>query len=211
MKYVIIGATGLVGNQFIMTLLERNEEVIAISRKKIEIHNKLFKNLISPNILDIDFNEIQDCDVIISALGTTIKKAKTKENFKAIDYTLVKDFINKFPKSKTVILISALGANSNSSIFYNKIKGELEDTLKSFNFKRLIIVRPSLLIGAREEQRPLEAIAQSLLKHTGKITPKSLKKYAPHDINLVVNTALDILNNNKNNIIQTEDITCLVP
>lgn len=211
MKYIVIGATGLVGSQFIKTILDRNEEVVAISRKKIEIENKLFKNIISPNLLDIDFNEIHDCNVIISALGTTIKKAKTKEKFKAIDYTLVKDFINKFSRSKTVILISALGANSRSPFFYNKIKGELEDTLKGFKFKRLIIVRPSLLIGKRDEQRPLETIAQSLFKHTGKIAPKSLKKYAPHDINLVVETALDTLNNNENKNIETEDITCLVP
>jgi uncharacterized protein YbjT (DUF2867 family) len=207
MKYIIIGATGLIGKTFIDHLLKNKEEVIAVSRKPLDIKNDNFTNVVAENILNINFEDLPKSDVIISALGTTIKKAKSKENFKAIDYSLVSEFLNHLPKNMTVILISALGANKKSYIFYNKIKGLLEEKIQSLGFERLIILRPSLLIGAREEKRAIEALSQALFKNLNEIVPNKFKKFTPHAAELVVDCALNILKEEQRNYpIEFKDI-----
>jgi uncharacterized protein YbjT (DUF2867 family) len=101
-----------------------------------------------------------------SSLGTTIKVAGSKEKFRAIDHDLVIGFARWAKKigASKFLYVSALGADSKSSVFYNKVKGETENDLKSIQFGYLGLFRPSLLLGNRSEFRIGELVATVLMK-----------------------------------------------
>ena len=104
-------------------------------------------------------------DALVSVLGTTIKKAGSKNEFTKIDHDLTLK-ISKIAKEegcRTMILISSIGANYESNIFYSKVKGLLEVSLKEIGFEELHILRPSLLLGKRTETRPAEYISKHLI------------------------------------------------
>jgi hypothetical protein len=111
------------------------------------------------NALEIESLKIQ-ADIYICSLGTTLKVARTKENFKRVDFELVVSFakLAKTDKAKALFVISALGANKNSLIFYNQVKGEMEYAVSQLQIPSLYILRPGLLIGHRKETRLLESI-----------------------------------------------------
>jgi uncharacterized protein YbjT (DUF2867 family) len=114
-------------------------------------------------------------------LGTTIKKAGSQENFSKVDFSLVVDMarVMKERGAEQCIVISTMGANSTSKVFYNRIKGEMEEALKRLDFPCLRIIRPSLLLGHREEFRFGEKVAILMSPFWKLFLVGSLKKYAP--------------------------------
>jgi uncharacterized protein YbjT (DUF2867 family) len=172
MKTLVFGATGLIGKE-LSILLQRDHDVFGAVRtlNKTNIQELLLEN---GNIKDQQFDGVYCC------LGTTIKKAKSKEAFKSIDLDMVVDSFNYAKKNgaKFFCVVSALGADSNSKIFYNKVKGQMEESLKATDMK-VIIVRPSLLLGKREEFRFAEIIGSKLFSNLKSITPKKYKYLTP--------------------------------
>ncbi|WP_160671025.1 oxidoreductase [Clostridium sp. C8-1-8] len=182
-KAVIVGGTGLVGKELVKQLVSDQEynSVTLILRRSLEINNpKLEEKIIDFDFLEnIDIN-LKDADVFC-ALGTTIKKAKTQENFKKVDYhyPLVLGKMAKKMGAKQFLIVTAMGASSSSSIFYNRVKGEIEEALRELNLPALKIFRPSLLLGDRGEFRMGEGITAAL---SGLFTPLligPLRKYRP--------------------------------
>lgn len=165
---LIAGATGLVGQELLRILLqgEQYERVVAIVRRSLEIEHPKLKEI----VCDFDhLHEIQEklvLDDVFCCLGTTIKKAKTKEAMYQVDVEYPLEIANLTIKkgAKHFLLISAINANSNSFLFYPRIKGELEEQLKAFSFESLSIFRPSLLLGERKEFRFGEKMAEKLVK-----------------------------------------------
>lgn len=152
-------------------------KVIAISRKKLEISNPKLVNVVCElNQLSNHRTELIGDDVFC-CLGTTMKVAKSKEKFRAVDFvapvTLAK--IVKENGVKKFVLISALGANKNSSIFYNQVKGEVEEEIHQIGLDTFHIIRPSLLMGPRKEQRSGEEAAIIFYKIFGWLIPKKYK------------------------------------
>jgi uncharacterized protein YbjT (DUF2867 family) len=176
---LLAGTTGLIGSQLLDLLLQSSdyEKVIAISRKPLDkVHPKL-SNLVSElNQLQNHISELK-ADDVFCCLGTTMKNAKTKEAFRAVDYDapLALAKIAKENGAKQYLIISALGANKDSSIFYNKVKGEVEEAIAQIGFDSFHIFQPSLLTGPRKEQRTGEEAAQVFYKIFGFLIPK---KYA---------------------------------
>ena len=176
---LVAGTTGLIGSQLVDLLLADSdyEKVIAISRKPVEKTHAKLDNLVC-ELKDLP-SALKDrsVDVVFCCLGTTMRKAKTKEAFRAVDYdapiALAK--IAKENGAKKFILVSALGANKNSSIFYNQVKGQVEDAIEQVEFESYHILQPSLLTGPRKEQRSGEEAAQIFYKIFGFLIPK---KYA---------------------------------
>ncbi|MBC76663.1 MAG: hypothetical protein CME64_11670 [Halobacteriovoraceae bacterium] len=164
MKAIILGSTGLVGGHLLRLLLESESfrEVVAFNRRSLGIEHAKLKEEI------VDFDQIQNLDVsadfMFCCLGTTIKKAGSKEAFRKVDLEIPLSFARNFSKTKHqgFVVISAIGANKSSPFFYNKVKGELEYELKNASLKKLAIVRPSLLLGDRTETRLGEDIGQFL-------------------------------------------------
>ncbi len=180
-KVVIAGATGLVGHTLLQLLLEDESitKVLSLVRRKTKVsHPKLDERV-------IDFDRIYEFEkeltgqAIFCCLGTTIKKAKSKENFKRVDYLYPLE-IAKAARDNLVPqfnIITALGADPSSHIFYSKVKGEVEEALKFLHFDMLNIFRPSLLLGERMESRLAEKVGANITKLINPIMVGSFKKY----------------------------------
>ncbi len=184
MKALVFGATGLVGNELVKLLVRSDavSEVITLSRRPILIT--------SPKLTQRVFNDItqagfpSDIDVVFNCLGTTLKKAGSKENFRKVDLELVLSLAQKAKDSSvsTFISISSLGAKVGHPSFYLRTKGQCEEGLKNIGFKKLIIVRPSLLLGQRGERRIWEDIGQKLAGFASIVLPSRLSPIAAHEV-----------------------------
>jgi uncharacterized protein YbjT (DUF2867 family) len=169
---LVAGSTGLIGSQLLDLLLQdgRYEKVIAISRKPLSIQQDKLVNVVCE--LDQLPTDLK-ADDIFCCLGTTMKKAKTKAAFRAVDFdaplTLAR--IGKANGARQFLLVSALGANKNSLIFYNQVKGEVEEAIRAIGFDSYHILRPSLLTGPRQEQRSGEDAAKFFYKILGWAIP----------------------------------------
>ena len=163
---LVVGGTGLVGTSLLEQLAadERYAEVVAIGRSKPSIE--------SPKITFIENDlskpksaaEFLFGDDQFICIGTTIKKAKTKEAFRFVDLTIPKK-IAKFARKnnvKRIAVVSSVGAHPKSENFYLKMKGKMEEAVIGEAFKRTVILRPSLLLGNRQEFRLAEVIGRRL-------------------------------------------------
>ncbi|WP_445344716.1 NAD(P)H-binding protein [Acinetobacter bohemicus] len=192
---IVIGATGLVGRELLKQLnqIESCEKITAIVRHEDAELKSLEK--VQQFILD-DFLLLNDEDAngyshAFSCLGTTLKKAGSKQNFYNVDYEMNAHFADLFETTDThYLLISAMGANAQSKIFYNKVKGELENHIQSLNLKYVSILRPSLLLGERQEQRTLEDMTQKLYRKFSHLVPNTFK-YKPVTAEQVAHTMVD--------------------
>lgn len=163
---LIAGATGLTGEHLLDRLLSEPTvaRVLAPTRRPLAAHPHL------ENPVD----ELQgllpqlsgQVDTAFCCLGSTIKQAGSQEAFRAIDHDLILAFARRARElgARHLVVISALGANPNSSVFYNRVKGETEEALKAMGWPQLTIARPSLLLGARHEFRLGERLAAPLLR-----------------------------------------------
>ena len=193
---IVIGATGLVGRELLKQLnqIESCEKITAIVRHEDAELKSLKK--VQQFILD-DFLLLNDEDAngyshAFSCLGTTLKKAESKQNFYNVDYEMNAHFADLFETTDThYLLISAMGANAQSKIFYNKVKGELENHIHSLNLKYVSILRPSLLLGERQEQRTLEDMTQKLYQKFSHLVPNTFK-YKPVTAEQVAHTMVDV-------------------
>ncbi|MBS1505636.1 MAG: NAD(P)H-binding protein [Bacteroidetes bacterium] len=173
---LVAGSTGLIGGQLLELLLkdDRYSSVIAVSRKPLLVSDSKLINVVCElKDLAAHANELKSDDVFC-CLGTTIKKAKSKENFRAVDYDapVLLGKIAKENGAQKYLLVSSLGANKGSSIFYNQVKGEVEEAIKAQAFTSFHVQRPSLLLGPRKEERSGEDAAKVFYKIFGFLVPK---------------------------------------
>lgn len=180
---IIAGASGLIGKQLLYCLIESGhyQQIIALVRKEMPIA--------SPNLVQViaNFDDLAALDISLKAddvfccLGTTIKKAGSKEAFEKVDYTYCLQLAQETFKqnAQSFYLVSAMGANEDSSIFYNQVKGKLEQSIKAIGFHSFYIFRPSLLLGNRNEFRLGERLAQIITKPLSLLMVGVLKKYKP--------------------------------
>jgi uncharacterized protein YbjT (DUF2867 family) len=117
-------------------------------------------------------------ELYFCCLGTTIKAAGSKENFERVDHDAIVAFarIAKAHNARSLTLVSAIGANARSMIFYNQVKGRTEDDAKAVGLRSLIIFRPALLVGPRQEFRLAEKIATKTLVPLSQILPTRIRK-----------------------------------
>lgn len=187
MKAVIIGATGLVGNALMHTLLKDAScsQVVAITRKDLKLENPKLQQIIINSLDEINMIENQiEGDAFFCCLGTTIKSAGSQENFRKVDQVAVVEFakIAKNKRANVLVVVTAQGANSQSGIFYNKVKGEVEDSLKKLELNRLVVMRPALLIGDRVENRNLEKLLIEAFQLISPILSEKTSKMIGTDI-----------------------------
>lgn len=177
---VIVGASGLVGNNVLKELLisENYSRVIAIGRSRLSVKHEKLEQIIS-DFEDIDnFDFWTETDVVFCCIGTTIKKAKSQEAFRKVDFDIPVSVIQASEMTKTQFhLISSIGAKKDSSNFYLRTKGELEEYLKLSDIYSIHIYRPSLLLGKRNEIRWGERFAIILNTLFSWLLLGSLKKY----------------------------------
>jgi len=180
-KVLLAGATGLVGGEILRTLLDDPSvaEVHVLSRRALDVtHAKLRSHV-------VDFRQLPalpPVDEVYLALGTTIRVAGSQEAFRAVDFDANLAVAKAAIKSgaRRIGLVSAADANARSSVFYLKVKGELEEALATLELSALVIARPSLLLGNREAlkqpSRSGEKLATPILKLLAPLLPK---RYRP--------------------------------
>ncbi|MCP1624724.1 oxidoreductase [Pseudomonas nitroreducens] len=158
---LLAGATGLTGEHLLDRMLNEPtvKRVIAPARRKLAEHPRL-DNPIGP-LAELIPHLLQPVDTVFCCLGTTLKEAGSEEAFRSVDFDLPLALGERGLAlgARHYIVVSALGADSQSSIFYSRTKGELEDALRQQGWQQLTIARPSLLLGQREEVRLAELLA----------------------------------------------------
>ena len=179
MKAIVIGSTGLVG-EHLLQLLDKDPRftsVCALVRKPGALQSSKI-NYVVANFDQLDPLLVKG-DVLFCALGTTLKKAGSKEAQYKIDltYNFETARIAKANGVSKLAHVSSIGASAKSGNFYLRVKGELEEKLKDLNFDTAIIVRPSFILGDRKEFRLGEKIGIILMKALGFLMIGSLKKY----------------------------------
>lgn len=174
-RVLLLGATGLVGSEVLQLLLAdvSVQRVTVIARRPTgRRHAKLDERVF--DLAEMEHHpEAFAADTIVCALGTTIRVAKTKERFRHVDHDLplLAARLGLANGATHYLLVSSLGADPRSRVFYSRVKGEVESALRALPYPRLTVVRPSLLLGPRREVRLGERIAARL----GWLMPPRLK------------------------------------
>ena len=166
-KHILLaGATGLTGDLLLDRLLNEPtiERVLAPSRKPLAEHPHLDNPVGEPAVFLPQLSG--PVDVAFCCLGTTIKQAGSEQAFRAVDHDMVVAFGKRAREmgARHLIVVSAIGADPKSSVFYTRVKGEMEQSLRAQGWPQLTLARPSVLIGERVEERPVEKIAATLSK-----------------------------------------------
>jgi len=163
---LIAGATGLVGRELLRLLLDQEyyDRIVVLTRRELDIKDNRLEIVIIDNFELLEEYEDQfNTHHIYCLLGTTMKKAGSKERFRRIDHDYplkMAELSQSKPDFEKFLLVTSLGANASSALFYNKIKGEVEESISALNIKGLKIFRPSLLIGFREDFRLWEEVGK---------------------------------------------------
>ncbi|MDX9771267.1 MAG: NAD(P)H-binding protein [Tenuifilaceae bacterium] len=174
----VIGSTGLVGGKVIELLAQCTKygQIASIARQK--------QTNWTDKVTYIPFNSgsytiDQPADTAFCCLGTTMRKAGSREAFRKVDFDMVVDFAQKAKAAgiERFAVVSSIGANPKSKNFYLKTKGQVEEELKKIGFARLVIVRPSLLLGKRNERRIAEDIGKVIYNIFSFLFISPLRKY----------------------------------
>ena len=197
---LIIGSTGLTGSQLLKLLLESKQYSTVVTFVKRDSglqHPKLKQHI-------IDFDKPEDYqnfvlgDDFFCTIGTTIKNAGSQDAFRKVDFEYPKAFATIALQNsvKQFLIISSLGADSNSGNFYLKTKGEIQNFLKNCNFESVSVLQPSLLLGDRTEFRLGEKIGAFFMNLFSFILIGNLKKYKPIESEAVAKAMFSLAQKN---------------
>ncbi|SDO89982.1 NADH(P)-binding [Paenibacillus sp. yr247] len=189
MTAIVAGGTGLVGRELIGLLLEDSayDQVIALVRKNIQVshlrgNEKLVQIVTDYSNLDAIIEpSVMEHAHVFCTLGTTIKKAGSQEQFRKVDleYPIKLGEIASQGKADAFAIVTAMGASRTSSIFYNRVKGEVEQGLKALNLRALYMLRPSLILGDRDEVRVGEKLGSLVSRAISPLLIGRLRTYRP--------------------------------
>jgi uncharacterized protein YbjT (DUF2867 family) len=186
---LLVGATGLIGDGLLELLLEDEyyDKVIVLARRRLTFdYPTLVQHTVDFNTLDVSAPLVQANDVFC-CLGTTIKKAGSREAFRKVDYEYPLKIAELAAAhgAEQFLMVTALGADPNSRIFYNRVKGEIEQSISKLPFRAIHFFRPSILVGERRESRPGERIGIAAMKFFSFLMVGSWRKYRPIQAELV--------------------------
>ncbi|WP_062232069.1 SDR family oxidoreductase [Fictibacillus sp. FJAT-27399] len=209
---LIAGATGLVGKELLRLLVSSDDydQVIVLTRNETGVHHKkLIEKQFNFDELP-SYQQFFTADDIFCCLGTTIKKAKTKEAFRKVDFeypVMMSQFAAEHGASRFLV-ISAIGAKPDSRFFYSSVKGEMEQAVRKAILPCVGIFRPSLLTGNREESRTGEKAGEWLANSLSFLFKGKLRKYLPVSGNLVARSMYEFAQANikGNTVIESEEM-----
>jgi len=197
---IIFGSSGLIGNHLLNLIVKDDyyQKIKIFVRSKININNPKVE------IIYDDFKNLDNLKKIIIGddcffcIGTTKKDTPNKNEYRRIEYDMPVNIarIAKLNSINSFLYISSMGANSKTSNDYLKNKGQAEDELMKLNFKKLAILRPSLLLGRRKSFRLGERIAQLIITKISFIFFGKIKKFKPIKALDVAKALIDIAKNN---------------
>ena len=180
---LVAGASGLVGGHLLESLLAdaAYARVVALGRRRLAAqHPKLEQRIVDFAALDA-LSDLPRVDDVFCCLGTTIKTAGSQEAFRKVDYDYVLAFTRAGQRASATqfLLVSALGADPASRIFYSRVKGELEAEVRRLPYQAIQIFRPSFLMGDRAAPRLAERVALPLARAVAPLLVGPLRRYRP--------------------------------
>ena len=207
-KAIILGATGLTGSHLLELLLNDSDyDVVKVfTRKKLpNIHPKLEEHVVDLLKLS-DHTDKFIADVVFCCIGTTKAKTPNKELYRAVDYGIPVEAAKlcKQNNINSFIVISAIGANPKSKVFYNRLKGEMERDVLAQDINHTQLLQPSLIVGNREEKRVGEDLSKQFMKIFGFLIPA---RYKMIEGETIARAMLQLANNpTKDPIVPSEKI-----
>lgn len=190
---LLAGGTGLIGGEVLSLGLSGGHEITTVGRRPT--------GMASSEIVSgfDDLPRLPPADAAICTLGTTIKQAGSKAAFRAIDEKAVVSFAAaaKTADVDHFLVVTAVGANPDASVFYSRVKGAAEQRLMKMGFKRLDIIRPGLLLGDRTERRPIEALLQRIAPATDRLIRGKWRRYRSVRATDVAQCLLSLAANNE--------------
>lgn len=212
---ILLGATGLTGGLLLDKLIkdERYKKIKVFTRSHLSSkHEKIEEFLI--DLFELEkFDQLFTGDEVFCCIGTTKSKSPDKETYRKIDFGIPATAARLSDKNgiKTFVVISALGANEKSKIFYNKVKGEMEGAVLDRKIERTYIFQPSLISGERKESRPLETATKKFMNMVDNLLVGKLKKYRSIHPDTIAEAMIYVANNPyKNQRIESEEIKRIV-
>ena len=185
---VLIGSTGLIGSH-ILDLLLKDE---AFKSVRLLVRRQITVNHLKVKVIVLDFEDekafregIRGCDTVFVAVGTTQKKVKGDMTaYRKVDYDIPVNAARFCAESgvSRFLLVSSVGADSQSKNFYLRLKGEVEDGIRRLSVPSTAIFRPSMLLGRRNESRPMETVAQVVSKPLAFLFPLKYKPIRAIDV-----------------------------
>ncbi len=208
---IIFGASGLTGKFVLEHLLYDNRyaEIKLFVRKELKVTSGKIKQILyRQDDMESVAQEIKG-DHLFCCIGSTIKKAGSRDTFYKIDHDLV-ERIAKYASANKVasfVVVSSIGADHESRNFYLNTKGKMEESIKTFPFNNLSIVRPSMLLGIRHERRGLEEIGKIFGKLFAPLMVGSMRKYRPVHASTVAKAMIALANKPKGvNIVESDKL-----
>ncbi|WP_028021677.1 NAD(P)H-binding protein [Enterovibrio calviensis] len=198
LSIVLAGATGLIGHSILQQALKdlSIDKVSVLTRKNLDIEHEKLTQWVSIDLSLIESDQQLPPPAIgIIALGTTLKKAGTKEKLHDIDVVLV---VNTARRMKDlgvqhIVVVSCYGASTNAKSHYLRCKGEMEDKVEALKFARTTFLQPGPLTGTRDESRQDEAILQFVLRGLTPLMKGRFSNYIPIHANTVAQAALGVI------------------
>lgn len=183
-KALLVGATGLVGSSLLQKLLASPAytSVVVVARTAVPEHPKLTQ-VVMPDLAEMEQHKdmLSGVEDVYCCLGTTIKKAGSRQAFRKVDYDypLLMARLAKENGVQRFLIISSMGADASSKMFYSRVKGELEEALRALALPSTAVFRPSLLLGERKEFRLGEKTAEWLFRPISFLFRGRLLPYRP--------------------------------
>jgi len=206
---IILGATGLTGGKLLELLLNDNryQRIKVFSRSGLGFQHTRIQEYLGDLANLKSFAEDFKGDEAFCCIGTTKSKTPDKEVYKNIDYGIPVNAAQLCKQSgiDTFIVISALGANSDSNIFYNRVKGEMEEAILKIGITKTHILQPSLIGGKRNEKRIGEWLFKKMMKVVNLVLVGSLEKYKSIEPRTIAKAMLWLANNHYENRRVTSD------
>ncbi len=194
---LLLGATGLIGGHCLNLLLAADNyaRVVTLGRKSVDLeHPKLTQHIVDLGQPETYAHLLRPHTDVFCCLGTTIKTAGSEAAFRRVDYEYPLNVARLAAQWEDThfLLVSALGANAQSHVFYPRVKGELEEALQELPFAGVHILRPSLLLGARGEFRLGERIAEYAALPFSLVLLGPLRKYRPIQARVVASALVRV-------------------
>jgi uncharacterized protein YbjT (DUF2867 family) len=194
---LIAGASGLVGRQCLARLLADPiyGQVVALVRRPLPITDaKLTQQVTDFDRLGAEGARFPASDDVFCCLGTTMKQAGSREAFRRVDFTYIVSLAARAVQygARQFLLVSALGANPHSQIFYNRVKGETEAAVARLPFAGRQIFRPSILMGERAEHRPAERAGAAILQALARAMLGPLRRFRPVGADTVARALVEV-------------------
>jgi len=195
---ILLGATGLTGSLLLDLLLEdeRYKTIKVFTRTPLAFKHPKIVNFTGDLLALENFEKDFLADEVFCCIGTTAKKTPDKELYRKIDFGIPVKAAQLCKKNNIpgFVVVSSLGADAKSSIFYSRTKGEMEEAVLGIKLPYTYILRPSLIIGNRKEKRMAEGLASSFFKIAAPIMTGPLKKYAPNKATDIAKAMLAVAN-----------------